>query len=91
MVSAAREGQSQEKLWWSSDTGVPIVCYTSFFFLRNTNVTISQLVPSHVSLRITDAQQLLQVKGMIGGIGDMLYLDLFSKLENGLRSKGYFR
>ena len=35
------------------------------------NRTISQLVPSNVSLRITGAQQLYQVKRMIRGIGDV--------------------
>ena len=61
MVNAAREGQSQEKLWWSSDTGVPVVCYTSAFLAKHNRNHLTA-VPSNVSLRITDAQQLLQVK-----------------------------
>ena len=38
---------------------------------RKTSRTISQLVPSAVSLRVAGAQQLHQVKGMIGGIGNV--------------------
>ena len=41
------------------------VCY------RKTNRTISQLVPSAVSLRITETEQLYQVKRMIEGIGNV--------------------
>ena len=56
--------------------GVAILTCKSFvvprFFGRNTNVTISQLVPSAVSLRITETEQLYQAKRTIGGIGDML-------------------
>ena len=45
---------------------------------RKTNRTISQLVPSNVSLRITGAQQLYQVKRMIRGIGNVPCSTLFS-------------
>ena len=38
---------------------------------RKTNRTISQLVPSAVSLRITETEQLYQVKRMIEGIGNV--------------------
>ena len=58
----------------------------SFFILgervRKTNRTISQLVPSEVSLRITGAQQLHQVKQMIGRIGNMPCSN-YSQTENG--------
>ena len=40
---------------------------------RKTNRTISQLVPSAVSLRITETEQLYQVKRMIEGIGNLLF------------------
>ena len=57
--------------------GVAILTYRSFvkprFFGRNTNVTISQLVPSAVSFRITETEQLYQAKRKIEGIGDMLF------------------
>ena len=72
MVSCAREGQSQGKLWWSSDTNVHIVRYM-WRKGRKTNRTISQLVPSAVSLRITETEQLYQAKRMIGGIVNMLF------------------
>ena len=40
-----------------------------------------QLIPSGVSLRITEAEQLYQVKRMIGGLGKMLFLTC-SQTEN---------
>ena len=49
---------------------------------RKTNRTISQPVPSEVSLRITGAQQLHQVKQMIGRIGKVLF-STYSQTENG--------
>ena len=66
-----RRAKSGE-LWWSSGTDAQIVRYTSVWE-RKTNRTISQVVPSNVSLRTTGAQQLHQVKRMIGGIGNMLF------------------
>ena len=49
---------------------------------RKTNRTISQQVPSAVSLRITETEQLYQVKRMIGGIGNVL-CSTFSQTQNG--------
>ena len=43
------------------------------FFWRNTNLPISQLLPSAVSLRTTETEQLHQAKRMIGGNGNMLF------------------
>ena len=39
------------------------------------------VVPSAVSLRITGAQQLHQVKRMIGGLGNVLF-STYSQVEN---------
>ena len=39
--------------------------------VRKANRTISQLVPTNVSLKTTEAQQLYQVKRMITGIGNV--------------------
>ena len=72
MVNCAVEGQSQEKLWWSSDTDVQNVCYIWVFGLK-TNRTIWWLTPSAFSLRITETEQLYQAKRMIGGIRNMLF------------------
>ena len=46
-----------------------------------TNRTIWLLVPSEVSLRIAETEQLYQVKRMIGGIGNMLF-SICSQTEN---------
>ena len=54
-----------------SDTDVQIVRYTFGYRKRKTNRTISQLVPSAVSLRITKTEQLYQAKWMIEGIGNV--------------------
>ena len=43
---------------------------------------MSQLVPSAVSLRIDETEQLYQAKRMIGGIGDVL-LSTYSQTESG--------
>ena len=56
---------------------------------EETNRTMSQLIPSAVSLRIAETEQRYQAKRMIGGIGDML-LSTYSPTENGLRSTGFF-
>ena len=56
----------QGKVKVNSDIDGQIVLYT-WVWKRKTNRTISQLIPSAVSLRITGAQQLCQVKRMIGG------------------------
>ena len=67
---ALRRGRSGETLVKArGDTDVPIACYTRVFLGPNTNLTISQLVPSAVSLRITETEQLYQAKRMIGEIG----------------------
>ena len=58
------------------DTDVQIVRY-AWVLGRETNRTISHLVLSAVSLRITGAEQPHQVKGMIGEIG----FDLFSNFK----------
>ena len=42
----------------------------------------SQLIPSAVSLRIAETEQLYQARRMFGGIGDML-LSTYSQTENG--------
>ena len=49
------------------------------FVVRYTR--ISQLIPSAVSIRINGAQQIRQVKRMIGGLGNMLFSILFSNLK----------
>ena len=54
------------------DADVQIVRYT-WVLRRETNRTISQLVPSNVSTRITEDEQLYQVKRMIYGIGNVLF------------------
>ena len=69
------------------------VFVTGLFFnatqtLPLTNRTISQLIPSAVSLRIAETE-LHQVKRMIGGIGNVLFL-IYSQTENCVRSKGFF-
>ena len=67
------EGKSQGKLWRRL---VSISTGKSFLKLRygseKTNRTVSLLVPSAVSLRITGAQQLYQVKRTIRGCGNVL-------------------
>ena len=74
MVNAAREGQSQEKLWWRL---VAMLACKSFVMLclweRKTNRTTSHLVPSAVSIRIAGVEQCVQVKRMIGGIGNVSF------------------
>ena len=60
---------------------VPIVCYT-WVLVRKANRTNSHLVPSAVSLRITGAEHLHQVKRMIGGIGHVLFWT-YSQTLNG--------
>ena len=54
------------------DTDVPIVCYT-WVLRRKTNRTISQLVPSAVSLRMARGEQCVQVKRVSGGLGGVLF------------------
>ena len=61
-----------------------------FFGGPNTNQTISQLVPSTVSLRITETEQLCQAKRTIGGIGHMLFSTDSQKLESGKDPKASF-
>ena len=46
-----------------------------------TDRTVWLLVPSEVSLRIAETQQLYQVKPMNGGIGNMLF-SIYSQTEN---------
>ena len=48
---------------------------------EETNRTMSQLIPSAVSLRIVETEQLYQAKRMIGGIGNVL-VSTFSQTEN---------
>ena len=43
---------------------------------------MSQLIPSAVSLRIAETEQLYQAHRMIGGIGNVL-LSTYSQTENG--------
>ena len=57
MVTEAREAQCQGKLWWSGDTDVQTVRY-AWRKGRKTNRTISQLVPTSVSLRKAGVEQL---------------------------------
>ena len=64
--------------WKVSD--VQVVRYT-WRKERKTNRTISQLVPSAVSLRRAGVEQLHLVKRMIGGIGNMLF-SIYSQTEN---------
>ena len=47
-----------------------------------TNRTMSQLIPSAVSLRIAETEQLYQAHRMIGGIGNVLH-STYSQTENG--------
>ena len=61
-------------------TDVPIVCYT-WVLRRKTNRTISQLVPSAVSLRMARGEQLYQVKRISGGLGNVLF-STYSQTEN---------
>ena len=49
---------------------------------EETNRTMSQLIPSAVSLRIAETEQLYQAQRMIGGIGNVL-LSTYSQTENG--------
>ena len=53
----------------------------SWVLVRTTNRTISQLIPSAVSLR-TAAEQIFQVARLIGGIGNMLF-STYSLTKNG--------
>ena len=48
---------------------------------EETNRTMSQLIPSAVSLRIAETEQLYQAQRMIGGIGNVL-LSTYSQAEN---------
>ena len=64
--------QRQEKRWWSGDIDAQIA-RSALVFGRKTNRTISQLVPSAVSLRRDGVEQLHQGKRMIGGTGKMLF------------------
>ena len=71
MVNAAREGQSQEKLWWR----------LAAILTRETSVILGflgerQTEPPHTWFSpqwLTGTQQLHQVKRMFGGIGNMLF------------------
>ena len=49
---------------------------------EETDRTMSQLIPSAVSLRIAETEELYQAKRMIGGIGNVL-LSTYSQTENG--------
>ena len=49
---------------------------------EETNQTMSQLIPSAVSLRIAETEQLYQAQRMIGGFGNVL-LSTYSQTENG--------
>ena len=49
---------------------------------EESNRTMSQLIPSAVSLRIAETEQLYQAKRMIGGIGSVL-LSTCSQTVNG--------
>ena len=49
---------------------------------EETNRTMSQLIPSAVSLRIAETEQLYQAQRKIGGIGNVL-LSTDSQTENG--------
>ena len=49
---------------------------------EETNQTMSQLIPSAVSLRFAETEQLYQAQRMIGGIGNVL-LSTYSQTENG--------
>ena len=49
---------------------------------EETNRTLSKLIPSAVSLRIAETEQLYQAKRMIGGIGNVL-LSTYSRTESG--------
>ena len=51
------------------------------FWWRKTNRTARWLIPSAVSVRRAGVEQLFQVKGMIGGIGNMLF-SIYSQTEN---------
>ena len=55
---------------------------TPGFLEPNTNL-ISQLIPSAVSLRRAQVEQLYQAKRMIGGIGKMLFSTDFQNLKMG--------
>ena len=83
MVNYAWEAQRQGKPWLSRATDVHIVRQ-----IRRKE-RISQLVPSSVSLRMTGAWQLHQVKRMIGGIGDM-WFSICSQTWKWERSKSFF-
>ena len=48
---------------------------------RKTHRTISQVVPSAVSLWIAGREQLYQVKRMFGGIGNVLLSTFFSNFN----------
>ena len=49
---------------------------------EETNRTVSQLLPSAVSLRIAETEQLYLAQRMVGGIGKVL-LSIFTQTENG--------
>ena len=53
---------------------------------RKTSRTISQLIPSAVSLKITGVEQLCQVKRMIGGSGNMFCSFSHEKTHSGTRA-----
>ena len=57
----------------SGDTDVQIVRYDCRKGAKDKQNHLTAGSPSTVSLRITGAQQLHQVKRMIGGIGNMLF------------------
>ena len=43
----------------------------------------SQLIPSAVSLRIAETEQLYQAQRMLGGIGNVMLFSTYSQTENG--------
>ena len=49
---------------------------------EETNRTLPQLIPSAVSLKIAETEQLYQAQRKIGGIGNVL-LSTYSQTENG--------